>query len=108
MAACAESMTILDDFIKRNAQRCRWVKPDGAATAFVQILNEDGSASDDVAFSKQLAEQEGIVVLPGGHCFGEAGVNDLKGYIRLPLGQPRLLDAVLETLEKFIHKQTCF
>ncbi|KAM6537838.1 hypothetical protein FALCPG4_003741 [Fusarium falciforme] len=108
MAACAESMTILDDFIERNARRCRWAKPDGAATAFVQILNEDGSASDDVAFSKQLAEQEGIVVLPGGHCFGEAGVNDLKGYIRLPLGQPRLLDAVLETLEKFIHKQTCF
>ncbi|RKK93415.1 hypothetical protein BFJ68_g15561 [Fusarium oxysporum] len=108
MTTCAESIVILDEFMKRNARRCRWAKPDGAATAFVQILNEDGSASDDVAFSKQLAEQEGIVVLPGGHCFGEAGVNDLKGYIRLPLGHPRLLDAALEKLEKFIHKQTHF
>ncbi|KAF5599548.1 aspartate aminotransferase [Fusarium pseudoanthophilum] len=108
LKTCAESIVILDEFIKRNARRCRWAKPDGAATAFVQILNEDGSAADDVAFSKQLAEQEGIVVLPGGHCFGDAGVNGLKGYIRLPLGQPMLLDAALETLEKFIHNQTHF
>ncbi|KAG9497301.1 hypothetical protein J7337_012096 [Fusarium musae] len=108
MKTCAESIVILDEFVKRNARRCRWAKPDGAATAFVQILNEDGSAADDVAFSKQLAEQEGIVVLPGGYCFGKPGANGLRGYIRLPLGQPRLLDAALETLEKFIHKQTHF
>ncbi|KAF5604217.1 aspartate aminotransferase [Fusarium pseudocircinatum] len=108
MKTCAESIVILDEFIKRNARRCRWAKPDGAATAFVQILNEDESPSDDVAFSKQLAEQQGIVVLPGGHCFGEEGVNGLKGYIRLPLGQPRLLGTALETLEKFIHNQSHF
>lgn len=108
MMICAESIAMLDGFIKRNSRRCRWSKPDGAATAFIRILNEDESAMDDVAFSKELVEQEGIVVLPGGHCFGEEGFNDLKGYIRLPLGQPRQLDAALETLEKFIYKHRPF
>ncbi|KAM6508268.1 hypothetical protein FALCPG4_018145 [Fusarium falciforme] len=105
---CAESIALLDEFIQRNAQRCRWTKPKGSGTAFVQFLNKDKSASDDFALSKKLAEEVGITVIPGSYCFGEEGANDLKGYVRIELGSPRQLQEALVGLEKFLHKYNVF
>lgn len=105
---CAESITLLDDFVKRNAQRCRWTKPKGSGVAFVQILNKDKSASDDFVFSKRLVEEAGITVIPGSYAFAEEGANDLKGYIRIEIGSPGRLREALVGLEEFVHKYDVF
>ncbi|KAK7210757.1 hypothetical protein V2G26_017935 [Clonostachys chloroleuca] len=105
---CAKSITLLEEFIQRNAQRCRWVKPKGSGMAFVQILNKDRSASDDFVFSNRLADEAGIAVIPASHCFAEEGVNDLKGYIRIELGSPRQLQDALGTFERFLHSSDSF
>jgi aspartate/methionine/tyrosine aminotransferase len=105
---CAESIALLDDFVKRNAQRCHWVKPKGSGTTFIQILNKDKSASNDLVFSKRLVEEAGITVVPGVHCFGEEGASDLKGYLRIALGSPRRLEKALPIMEEFIHRHNFF
>ncbi|WZH45692.1 pyridoxal phosphate-dependent transferase [Fusarium acuminatum] len=100
----AESITLLDGFVRRNAQRCRWTKPKGSGVAFVQILNKDGSASDDLVFSKKLVEEAGITVLPGSYSFAEEGANNLKGYLRIEIGSPERLREGLVAIEEFLHK----
>ncbi|KAH6962787.1 pyridoxal phosphate-dependent transferase [Fusarium avenaceum] len=104
----AESITLLDGFVKRNAQRCRWTKPEGSGVAFVQILNKDGSASDDLVFSKKLVEEAGITVLPGSYSFAEEGANNLKGYLRIEIGSPERLKEGLVAIEQFLHKYDFF
>ncbi|EEU41203.1 uncharacterized protein NECHADRAFT_83376 [Fusarium vanettenii 77-13-4] len=105
---CAESITLIDEFVKRNSQRCRWTKPKGSGVAFVQILNKDKSPSDDLDFSKKLVEEAGIVVLPGSYSFAEEGANDLKGYLRIEIGSPGRLREALVALEEFVHKYESF
>jgi aspartate/methionine/tyrosine aminotransferase len=104
----AESITLLDGFVKRNTQRCRWTKPKGSGVAFVQILNKDKSASDDLVFSKKLVEEAGIAVIPGSYSFAEEGANDLKGYLRIEIGSPERLREALVALEEFIHRYDFF
>lgn len=105
---CAESITLLDEFVKRNAQRCRWTKPKGSGVAFVQILNKDKSPSDDLVFSKKLVEEAGITVVPGSYSFAEEGANDLKGYVRIWIGSPGRLREALVVLEEFVHNYESF
>ncbi|POR35833.1 Tyrosine aminotransferase [Tolypocladium paradoxum] len=104
LALCRDSISQIDEFVKRNAQRCRWVKPKGAGTAFVQILGRHGKPVDDAAFSTKLSDEESVCVLPGGHCFGEGTGHDFKGYVRITLGEPELLREGLPLLERFIQK----
>lgn len=105
---CAESIALLDDFIKRNSERCRWVKPKGSGTCFIQILNKDKSIADDFVFSKRLVDEVGVTALPGAHAFGEDGARDLKGYLRIGLGSPEALRKALPIIEKFIQENGSF
>ncbi|KND92276.1 Tyrosine aminotransferase [Tolypocladium ophioglossoides CBS 100239] len=103
LALCEDSISQIEDFVKRNEQRCRWIKSSGAGTAFVQVLDRDGKPVDDTAFSKKLSDEESVCVIPGGHCFGEGGGDDFKGYVRIALGDPELLRESLPLLERFIQ-----
>ncbi|KAN0115319.1 PLP-dependent transferase [Hyaloscypha variabilis] len=93
----AESITLLDKFIESNAKR-----------SFVQILNKDKSASDNLIFSKKLVKEVSITVKPGSYSFAKEGANDLKGYVRIELGSPRRLQEALVVLEEFLHKYDVF
>lgn len=104
LALCKESIEILDAFVKRNVKQCRWVKPRGAGTAFVQILDRDGKPVDDAEFSKRLSDEESVCVIPGAHCFSEGSPDDFKGYVRITLGDPNLLRESLPLLERFFQK----
>ena len=104
LSLCQESIFMIDEFVQRNSQRCRWIKPSGAGTAFVQILERDGTPVDDAVFSARLADEEGICVIPGGHCFQDDGTDDFRGYIRLTLGEPQRLREALPALETFLTK----
>ncbi|KAM0330550.1 hypothetical protein ACHAQA_003497 [Verticillium albo-atrum] len=102
LALCGEGLRLLEDFVKRNEGRVRWVKPQGSGTAFVQVLDREGKPVDDVVFSKELAEKESICVIPGGLCFGE-NAGDFKGYLRITLGDPDAVRKGLPALERFIQ-----
>ncbi|RMJ19949.1 hypothetical protein CDV36_000358 [Fusarium kuroshium] len=105
LSLCQESVLILEDFVERNKTRARWVKPEGSGMAFIRILNSDGEPVNDAEFCKKLKEEEGICLVPGGHCFGEGDTGDFKGYLRITLGNPALLREALPFLERSIHKE---
>ncbi|KAI1033322.1 hypothetical protein LB503_008438 [Fusarium chuoi] len=76
-----------DLFVKRNSDRCRWVRPRGGGTAFIHFSGSNGKSIDEVAFAEKLIQDFGVAVIPAGAGFSEEGVADYKGYLRLSLGQ---------------------
>ncbi|KAF5696479.1 transaminase type I [Fusarium mundagurra] len=85
-----------DQFVQRNSDRCRWVRPRGGGTAFIHFSGSDGKSIDEVAFAEKLIEDFGVAVIPASAGFSEEGVADYKGYLRLSLGQR--VEAVAEGL----------
>jgi len=104
LALCRESIGLLEGFVERSKGRVEWMKPDGAGTAFIKVLDREGKPVDDVEFSKKLVSEESVCVIAGGHCFGEGDAEDFKGYVRITLGDPKLLKESLPLLERFIQK----
>ncbi|KAK2614520.1 hypothetical protein N8I77_001333 [Diaporthe amygdali] len=99
----AKSIAIVEEFVGRHRDRCRWVKPQGAGTAFVQIVEgNDGRAVDDVHLAHRLAVEKSVCVVPGGLCFSEDGAGDFKGYLRFRLGDPGVLRDGLQALEELL------
>lgn len=94
---------MLEAFVtKHGGRRCRWVRPRAGAMAFVQVLDTAGRPVDDLGLAARLADEKGVVVIPGGYCFGEDAAGDYKGYLRLSLGDPQLLGAGLRALEELL------
>lgn len=99
---CKESIAVLDEFVRRN-KRCRWTKPQGGGTGFIQILGDDGQPVDDYEVGLQIVKEQGLLVVPCGFCFRDEGTSDFKGYLRFPLGDPNVLREGLPLLEKFLN-----
>lgn len=104
LAICASSIAQLEEFVLRNPGRVRWTKPTGAGTAFIKILNADGSPVDDAKFAARLIQEDSVSVIPGGHCFGDSPGGDFKGYIRVTLGEDARLRTALPILEDFLRR----
>lgn len=85
-----------DQFVKRNSDRCRWVRPRGGGTAFIHFSGSNGKSIDEVAFAEKLIQDFGVAVIPASAGFSEEGVADYEGYLRLSLGQR--VEAVAEGL----------
>lgn len=103
LATCAQSISMVEDFVGKHRDRCRWVRPQGAGTAFVQILSaSDGQAVDEVELARKLAMEKSVCVVPGGLCFSEDGAGDFRGYLRLRLGDPSVLEDGLRALEELL------
>lgn len=100
---CREGLDLIEGLVKRNPDRVKWVQPEGAGTAFIQVLDGKGAPVDDVDFCTKLAETESVCLIPGGFCFGEGAEGDFKGYMRIILGDPELLRQGLPALERFIR-----
>lgn len=103
LASCQEGIRLIDDFVSRN-KRCRWTKPNGGGTGFVQILDDEGQPVDDVSFCANVALKGGLCLVPCGWCFSTEGAHDFKGYCRFPLGDPDVLRSGLPILEKFLQE----
>lgn len=108
LAGCRSRIATLDEFVKRNAGRCSWVAPKGAGTAFIRILNRDGTPVDDLKFCNQLVDKYGVSVIPGGQCFSDEGLDDFKGYIRLTLGDKPRFEEGLALIEKLLSEPEDF
>lgn len=103
LAICKASIALLDGFVTKNADRCTWVKPRGAGTAFIRFLGQDGGPVDDAAFVARIVEKIGVSFVPGGHCFSDEGAGDFKGYVRIAIGDDKILRGGLERLQGFIN-----
>lgn len=103
LESCRQGIELIDAFVERNP-RCSWSRPNGAATAFVRICDEQGHPVDELAFCGTLAEKAGLCVIPAGWCFRNDGTDDFKGYCRFPLGNVAALRQGLPILETFLKK----
>jgi aspartate/methionine/tyrosine aminotransferase len=99
LALCRESIAVLDDFVRRN-DRCRWTKPRGGGTGFIQIMDKNGEPVDDYEFGVQVAQKKGLLVVPCGFCFRDDGTDDF----RFALGDPDVLRQGLPLLEEFLNE----
>jgi aspartate/methionine/tyrosine aminotransferase len=103
LAICKASITLIDEFITRNSGRCTWVKPSGGGTAFICFFGPDGAPVDDASFVARIGERTGVSFIPGGHSFSDDGADDFKGYVRMSIGDDKILRAGLERLQNFIE-----
>ncbi|KAJ5899270.1 aspartate aminotransferase [Penicillium taxi] len=83
LAICHHNLNLLDAFIQLHGDRLRWVKPTGAAAAFVCVVDRDGVPVDEAAYCESLVAQTGLLIVPGGKTFGTESDADFKGYLRV-------------------------
>lgn len=103
LARCAESIAKVEDFVAKHGERCRWIKPQGGGTAFVQVVGAgDGRAVDDAQLAQRLATEKSVCVVPGGLCFSEDGGGNFRGYLRFRLGDPDVLENGLRALGELL------
>ena len=76
------NLDLLAKFVEEYQERgtCKWIKPLAGTTAFVKFLR-NGKAVNDVAFCQMLFDKTGVMVVPGGLCFGNG--KDFQGYVRV-------------------------
>lgn len=87
------NLELAEDFFGRHAGQFRWHPPRGGSTAFPELIT--GEAID--AFAERLAEQEGVLLLPG-------TLFDAPGdHFRIGLGRADLAPA-LERIEAFVRR----
>ena len=85
LAICKAGLTLLEEFMTKNKSRCDWVLSTGGGSAFIRILNSDGSPVDDRQFALTLIEKGGLFTVPG-ECFADGkdeDNNDNDDYLRL-------------------------
>lgn len=81
------NMQLLEQFISDHQDICRWVKPRGGTTTFVQFVTSPRHASpgqpiDDVVLCKRLIDEAGVMFVPGSLCFGDE-VSTFAGFVRI-------------------------
>lgn len=84
IALARTNLGLLEEFVREYRGRgwCEWVRPVAGTTAFVRFTR-DGRAVDDAMFCRRLVEERGVLLVPGGLCFGDM-YNDDK--VELPDG----------------------
>ncbi|HEY7524812.1 MAG TPA: aminotransferase class I/II-fold pyridoxal phosphate-dependent enzyme [Candidatus Limnocylindrales bacterium] len=89
----ADNLDLLDDFFRRRADWCSWVRPRGGSVGFPRQLR--GGPIDD--FTARLLETEGVLLLPGS-VFDHPGDHFRIGFGRTDLPQ------ALARLEAFLDR----
>jgi aspartate/methionine/tyrosine aminotransferase len=104
LGICKASLELLEGFVTRNKSRCDWVSPGGGGTAFIRILKPDGSPLEERPFALVLLETKGLCVLPG-DCFADGQDDEMKGCLRIALGDDVKFRHCLDKLEEFLKFQ---
>ena len=103
LATCKASIALLDDFVSRNDDRCNWIRPNGGRSGFIRFLDSSGVLVDDATFVASIAERARVSLIPGGHSFSDDGAGDFKGYVRISIGEDKILRSGLERLQDFMR-----
>ncbi|KAJ5984264.1 aspartate aminotransferase [Penicillium waksmanii] len=81
---CRQNLASLENFIAQHSTQLSWVKPTGASSAFVRILDrQTGVPVDDASYCENVLRDTGLLIVPGGKSFGTEAAEDLKGYLRV-------------------------
>lgn len=98
----AKNLALLDGFVRKHGDICRWVRPTAGTTAFVRFTNQNtGEPVDDVAFALHVLDTTKVMFLPGCKCFGHG--TDFKGYVRIGyVGSTQVLEEALQKLESCV------
>jgi aspartate/methionine/tyrosine aminotransferase len=91
-AIVRENLTHLDDWMRRNEDWVRWSRPRAGSTCFPRLVDRDVDA-----LAAELAEREGVLILPASQ-FGYPG-----NYFRLGYGRRDMAPA-LESFERFVRR----
>ncbi len=87
------NLAVVDDFMKRHADRFSWIKPEAGSMAFPRYL-----PGDVETFCDQLVRKAGVLLLPG------SMYDDTEGHFRLGLGRRNLPQAI-SRLDAFLEKE---
>jgi len=87
------NLPLLDQFFHRFGQRFQWVRPVAGSVCFPRMIDGDIDA-----FSAELVEREGVLLLPASQ-FGYSGNHFRLGYGRADM------PAALERLESFVARR---
>jgi len=140
LALARTNLEIIRKFVEEdNADVCDWVRPTAGTTAFIQFFTstskqrsgggdggggegegggekgskerERGEPVDDVEFCRDLLRETGVMVVPGGRCFG-VGVGGshsegvFRGFVRVGyVSDTGVLRKALEKLSWYVNKK---
>ncbi|OAA73432.1 Pyridoxal phosphate-dependent transferase, major domain protein [Cordyceps fumosorosea ARSEF 2679] len=95
---------LVEAFVARHADRCRWVRPSGGTMAFIQFRGAVGGAPvDDEAFCTDLVDKYKVLLIPGSHSFGWG--EDFAGYVRLAyVCDTAVVEAALSRLSQYLEE----
>lgn len=96
-----KNLGLLESFVTKH-EDISWIKPSSGATAFVRF-SRNGAPVDDVDFCLELKRQKGVLLAPGSLCFGLAGIQDFRGFVRMHItAPPEQVQAALEAIDEFL------
>jgi aspartate/methionine/tyrosine aminotransferase len=104
LAICQRCIKQLDDFVGAHKGRVDWVRPAGAGTAFIRLLDKDGKPVDDAVVGEKLVNEYGVSPLPGEVTFGDGEDPELRGFFRVTIGDEDKLRNGLELLDGFLKE----
>lgn len=106
LAICSRNLAALEGFVARYSNRLGWVKPTGASSAFICVLDKKGEPVDDVEFCEDVLRRTGLLVVPGATTFGTESKEDFKGYLRIGfVCAPEKFDIALGLWGKYFDAQ---
>ncbi|KAF8853199.1 PLP-dependent transferase [Acephala macrosclerotiorum] len=98
------NVALLERFIDQWSDVCSWMKPTGGTTALVRFEKE-GKPVDDVEFCVDVIEKTKVMFLPASKCFGEEGMGEFKGYVRIGfVCETEVLKEALKQLSLYVRK----
>ena len=92
LAIIGSNLALLDEFFQRHGDRFAWVRPAAGSVCFPKLVEGDIDA-----FTAELVEREGVLLLPASQ-FGYAGSHFRLGYGRSDM------PVALERLESFMRR----
>lgn len=95
---------LVEEFVARHADCCRWVRPGGGTMAFVQFRSAgSGRPVDGEAFCRGLIDEAKVLLTPGSHCFGCD--EDFAGYVRVAfVCETAVLEEALARLGRYLDE----
>jgi aspartate/methionine/tyrosine aminotransferase len=133
LALARTNLEMLRKFVEEdNRDVCDWVRPTAGTTAFIRFYTstskqrsggggvgdeggskerERGEPVDDVEFCRDVLRETGVMVVPGGRCFGvgTGGTNSdgaFCGFVRIGyVSDTDVLDKALQKLSWYVDKK---
>lgn len=98
------NLGLLGAFVERYSGVCSWVRPTAGTTALIRFRKgAGGEVVDDGEFVVDLLEKNGVLVMPGGVCFGRG--EDFGGTVRVGyVCHTEVLKEGLEKLEGYVRE----